>query len=500
MQVTPKATGFQNLGLELLAQVLEHVPQDYRLYDCAVVCKTWRQAANMATSTASSTLRCCTDQDGLNSLTAWLRRNSSTGKLSSITVGITSEYDVKPILTLPAKVLGQLQQLSLSSCALKMSRVMPNSSALAATAPFTASAAASMVPAVTSTAESAVSPATSALSALQSLYLHSVQLDLSDFGSCTGLQCLWAYDVSHIAEQRPASGSAESTEMKNGVDVHAAAEERTRTYGVNHLAPQLMNALPYLTRLTSLTLEGRYDVHRCQQTHSENSANSSTATVSLSSLRPLRSMHLSGLNIAALGFTQLPLNLTSLQIFRSSSVTRWTMPELQELTKLQYLRITAVQQVDAVLLSRLVQLTELDLSNTRFSRNFAVDELFQAIRQMEQLQDLRLTSSLAAEPSHPELYAALTASRRLQWLDITRCKIAAKAVGYVFPETCPVNSLRYVAASAELFLSTGSFEKLTSCCPGLQQLEIDDRSMCTQRVSHPDWKVSLPTSVVFQQE
>lgn len=66
-------TGISELPVEMLAGVLQHVPQRDRLTCCAVVNRKWRHATIMATS---SVQYAADIEQGFNNLSAWLCSNA----------------------------------------------------------------------------------------------------------------------------------------------------------------------------------------------------------------------------------------------------------------------------------------------------------------------------------------------------------------------------------------------------------------------------------------
>lgn len=101
---------------DLLALVLQHVPQQERLQSCALTCRSWRAAANQATSS----IRCSTDGEPQLqtsyriawSLPGWLSAHGRGVSRLQIDLGYSNCWQVH--LRLPLQQLHQLQHLHLS--------------------------------------------------------------------------------------------------------------------------------------------------------------------------------------------------------------------------------------------------------------------------------------------------------------------------------------------------------------------------------------------------
>jgi hypothetical protein len=129
-------------------------------------------------------------------------------------------------------------------------------------------------------------------------------------------------------------------------------------------------------------------------------------------------------------------------------------------TRLQHLQIVKCTVVDA-------------------AGNDAVAQLLSHLQQLQQLTHLNLSGTLwdGVEEDNPPAsgYAALTASSKLQHLDISECALPAGAWQHVFPAGRQLPQLRDLnitelerAAGGEISAPEG--RRLVSCCPGLQCL------------------------------
>ena len=74
------------LPLAVLAKVLQHVPLQQRMQHCALTCRAWCTAADMATTTIN---RGCLPSKKLQSLSSWLKQHGK--QLSSL--GVASRWD-----------------------------------------------------------------------------------------------------------------------------------------------------------------------------------------------------------------------------------------------------------------------------------------------------------------------------------------------------------------------------------------------------------------------
>jgi hypothetical protein len=107
-----------------------------------------------------------------------------------------------------------------------------------------------------------------------------------------------------------------------------------------------------------------------------------------------------------------------------------------------------------------------------------VAQLLSDLQPMQQLTHLKLHSSLQVAGSHAPVstYAALTASSKLQHLDISSCTLPAGVWQHLFPTT-QLSSLRAFDVTGTR-QPTGGFaeapegSRLVSCCPSLRSLEM----------------------------
>lgn len=512
-------SGQQDLPLELLAAVLQHLQQKDRLTSCALVNKIWREAANMATTKLS----CFTAQKGFDSLLLWFGKNKYASRIREIFVG--DGDDGRVIFNLPADILVNLESLYImpvcnlvvtnrASCTGPAAPAVPN----AANITSGATALEVFTGKVPSEPHVVSIPA---LRALKELTLDMTHLDLSDLGSCTALQHLWLCLVNHhepVSSSLPVVTSSDKAANSSPQDLLAsdeaaagvaaepednAAEDdpfndleedvpgyEVEEKKVRYLPPQLVAALPQLTQLTSLSLQ--YSSCLRGEQHP-----TKPVSASLSSLQQLKRLQINIEDFKGLDLTHLPTSLTSLQMQgcyqRPTVMTVVTMPGLQHLVQLQSLHLSDISRLDAELLSSLINLTALNLSGCSFASTSAVQQLLVGLQHLDKLETLDLCESLKRQATTADVYSAMTASSQLTWLSIEHCSYASRAVEHIFPGPDSSSTLRRFSADAHLFQEPGSLGRLSASCPTLEGLDIH---MCYEYDYSSwlgDWQVSFQT-------
>jgi hypothetical protein len=89
-------------------------------------------------------------------------------------------------------------------------------------------------------------------------------------------------------------------------------------------------------------------------------------------------------------------------------------------------------------------------------------------------------SCLKVPDGATDTYSALTASSKLQRLDINGSKISAGSVQHMFPVGRQLPHLRELDISGVCRLTAAVGTRLVSCCPGLQSLSVLRMACCTQ--------------------
>lgn len=525
----------KDLPLELLAAVLQHLRQKDRLAASALVNKTWREAANMATTELS----CFTAQKDFDSLLMWLKANKHASRIREIFVG--DGMDSRVVFNLPADILVNLESLEIYPvCNLVVtSGATHHTEPSAAALPIAATSNTAATTAIITTAMS-VEPcivSISAFKALRKLELDMTHLDLSDLGRCTALQSLWLYLVNHLepvsspqaaeplltascaapisglpallaSDEEEVTDSADSeryaaggSTFKSSLDEldllwhqEAGAGPEHEEEKVRYLPPQLVTALPQLNQLTSLSLHYSSCL-RGEQYPAQ------PVTASLSSLQRLQGLEIDVEDFQGLDLTYLPINLTSLVMKgcygSPSAVTLEAMPGLQYLVKLQQLSFSSASRLDAVLLSSLIQLTALHLSGCSFRSTMAVQQLMSGLQHLDKLKVLDLRSSLRQHAVAPEIYSAISASSELQRLNIDRCVFTPGAVEHIFPGAAILNSINELTAPADLFDDPGSLARMSASCPTLRRLEMNTSSEFCGSAWLGDWQVWILARVAY---
>lgn len=385
-------SSIQSLPIDLLAGVLQHLKQKERLLLGALVCKTWRLAAGLATC-RSGVIYAENSNHGLESLSVWLSSNHSASSLQCICVReAIHRTGSKAVLQLPAGKLTCLTALWLPYCHLEVAA--PDGTALPVAHATTTAVAATQLTSL------------AALTALSSLRLSSAVLDINELGSCTGLQHL---DLSNV--------------------YHKTAGDKSSPLD-RSFSPRLAAAMLQLTQLTYLGLHYyassgfSNDISESIQQEG-NSTSSSTTAACLSSLQHLQALWLKSTSCTAVNLRQLPSTLTSLELEFPYSSYRSTLPQAQHMTHLQHLSISRASITDPMLLSQAVSLRDLCLDGCSFHTIDVIDGLLVALQQLEQLQHLSIQNSSVYWLHNEELgrlepqsFAALTASSQLESLDV----------------------------------------------------------------------------------
>lgn len=426
--------GVPQFPTDIVTLLLRHIEQNQRLSSCALVSSSWQQVTNAVSSHVSCKLGTA---EGYSSLSAWLSSNCSTTQINSIEVDSTlPQYRTPPneahVLQLPLQSLSKLQALKLLLCQLQATRQV-------------SAAAADRVE-----AEAEVVPASlAALTALTQLDLKSCTLDLSELGSCTNLRHLNLKDCLHTA--------AAVVHPETPSRLEAAPEAAEDTFGT-----MLAAALPQLQQLTHLTLQQWINGPQlCLPATFEGFRD-------LQQLQELRLQQ--GCRITSSSSLRFPPSLTLLQLNSPPEMSA-NNPTLTQLSNLQHLGIFDGRGFDPVLLRSYPKLQHLQLDSTEIA-DTAVAELLSALAQLKHLQHLNLWDTLKVDIVEAEPYAALTASSQLTYLDLYESFFAPGAAKFIFAADRPCKGLIEVSTGAELFYAPGSFDRLASCCPALQRLEL----------------------------
>lgn len=437
------------LPTDILAGVLQHLGEKERLQSGALVCKKWQLAANLATCRV---LGATDSEQSVQSLSAWLNSNNYVGSLQSIQVTTCGRHlKHPPFLQLPADKLTGLRTLQLSNCFLDMS---------CTDAAVPAADAATFIAVVRATQPRSLT----ALTALRRLQLDRTVLDVSALGSCTRLQHLELTWVRPVTVPDPATAAEAVT----------AVVDRSQ-WCRGSLAGQLASAVPNLTQLTYLSvMPDAYAV-----------------IDHLSALQNLQELKLG--HVLAEHLVDLPISLTALQLwlhnYQDSDHVPRSLPHLLQLTRLQRLHLVDGRESVPVLLLSVTQLTYLVLEDDEVTEEAAVEDLMAALQQLKHLQHLGLAHCLLEvineEFPDPEVYAALTASSHLTFLDIRNSCFPEEANNHMFAAAGALRNLKVLLAGPMLFSEPGDFERLGACCPALEELELHYEDW---RAPYTDWR------------
>jgi len=403
---------------QLLAQVLQHVDPAHRLRSAAMVCKSWRLAAVMATSNIQLQLlpaKCA-------SFSAWLQSNSALAAVSSINITCWGDHvDHTPQLELPAQ---QLQDLcSLSCSGLLVTAAGANSSAEGVSAD--SSAPPPPAPFLT--------PAFAALTRLELIYGAA---DLQGLETLTALQ--------HLRLSSPGDAGVHNV---NKLGTPAALAE----------------ALRQLRCLTFLGLTGPV----C----------SNTVLQHLNCLQRLAVLNLAEVSCSASCFVQLPSSLQHVTIeFNDPEpvISPSSTPGFSQLTALVELSLSHAAAFDTGMLASLTCLTKLELSPTPLT---APDGQFRfkALADLKHphLQSLALDQDVfeGAILTGTEL-AALVAPTGLRQLLLGTGHMFVEPEEYslMFTADRHLPFLSKLAVGAGLLGNPAAVQHMAKGCPNLQQL------------------------------
>jgi hypothetical protein len=191
-------------------------------------------------------------------------------------------------------------------------------------------------------------------------------------------------------------------------------------------------------------------------------------------LQPLQALaQLADLRLGALEIRIVPASMLS---------------DMQGLTRLE---LSGFEQVEPGILAGKTQLQHLAMTACHLSGGPAEEaQLLSHLQHMQQLTLLDLECSLHAEPAASEqdemqlgppaaAYSALTASSKLQFLDISSCSLTARAWQHVFPagrqlqhlQELNISGVKVLAPSCDL-LPAPEGSRLVSCCRSLQYLDM----------------------------
>jgi hypothetical protein len=390
LQVAPSTSSFAALPEALTAQILQHVPQQQRLQQCALACKAWASAAVLATAHVEQTFQA--EGQALPVFESWLQKHA--GHIESLQLSYVGEWCEKHELQLPWAKLAKLQRLQLQGFELTLPREGGISNNISGSTPSAAAGASS-----SSLAEEVHMPAPLLLPSLQHLQLFKVQLvSASSLLQLAGMPGLTSMKIKQVSfaqfDNRESIRNIEAT--------------------VQQLAAAFTGLLQQLPRLAVLELPGI--------------PISAAAMQQLGSMQGLLEVSLEHADyMPACELQQLPSSITQLH-FNGNLYGVGTgpqlPPQLQQLTGLLKLKLLYGVFQPAVL-GPLTSLQALQLQYCRlplYGDFEAFDTegtaaLLDALSKLTRLQELGLSmKGLDTVSTAPQRFAALTASTQLTLL------------------------------------------------------------------------------------
>jgi hypothetical protein len=182
------------------------------------------------------------------------------------------------------------------------------------------------------------------------------------------------------------------------------------------------------------------------------------------------------LDTAALQHLSALIRLADLRLLgpeSKHSITASTLSAAQHLTCLQLKADSAVVCFDPAALAGKTLLQHLELWHCRVTDDA---ELLSQLQHLDQLTCLMLPCNLQCISLTPPeaAYAGLTASSKLQHLDIRDCSMPAGAWQQLFPAGSQLPHLRVLGIAGVRESGQLDGTRLVSCCPALQTLDIRD--------------------------
>ena len=480
LQFTPSpSSGCSSAALlpeALTARILQHVPQQLRLQQCALTCKAWASAAALAAVHVELKLQA--ESQAKPALERWLQQHA--GQLESLQLTINldghddeqlsdNDWDTRHELQLPWAQLAKLQRLQLHGFELTL---LGEGESLGANSAADARASRS------SSGEETHTPALLLLPSLQHLELSKVELvsssSLLQLAGAPGLTSLKISDMS-------------SSHLQYCSEEHH--QWRNKEPAVQQLAAAITGLLQQLPRLAVLELPGM--------------PMSEVAMQQLGCMQGLQEVFLEHVDHMPLCDLQhLPSSITQLHFrgntFQTGPSTSSIPPQLQQLAGLLRLELygcavlpnvlgafTCLQALKLFCCRLLPAPAELDDDDERFGyETEGTAALLGALAGMTCLQDLELAlDGLDTVSTAPQRFAALTASTQLTRLAIypMDCIPLAKgAAQHMFPAGRQLPLLQELAiaqevtgsGSARWCLDGTDINGIATCCTGLRELNI----------------------------
>jgi hypothetical protein len=428
----------------LTAQILQHVPQQQRLQQCALVCKAWASAAAVATIHVQQQLK---PGQATLAFESWLQKYA--GQLESLELSC-SGWNTQPQLRLCK--LAKLQRLQLQGFEVLLPRPEEGSSAGAGTN----------------------SPAP-LLPSLQHLELSSVQLvsssSLLQLAAVAGLTSLRSRGM-RIAQAEFCGGASHMDDSQKPA--------------VQQMAAAIAGLLQQLPRLAVLELPGWPMSDAAMQQLGGMQGLQEVSLEHVDHMPMCKLQHLPS------SVTQLHLrgNIFQIEAFNSPSMP----PQLQQLAGLLRLELHFCA-VPPTVLGAFTRLQALKLQactllpapedNSDFETE-GTAALLDALAGMTCLQDLELAlPGLDTVSTAPQRFATLTASTQLTRLEISPLDcipLAKGAAQYMFPAGRQLPLLQELTIMPEgadsdwpltqWCIDGADIHSIATCCAGLRVLDL----------------------------
>jgi hypothetical protein len=465
LQVAHSPSSAAALPDALIAQILQHVPQQERLQQCALTCTAWASAAALATVHVEQVLKA--HAQAIPACECWLHKYA--GQLISLQLTLSrSTSDEHHDLQLPWAKMAKLQRLHLRGFNLQLKGEGDTSYSTPANGG--AEACSSSYGKGTDTTTLLLLPS------LQHLELSSVKFDSISIlqqlaAGAPGLTSLQTNDISFV-----------QPEFRSAVFARNAA---AATQQLAAAVPSLLQQLP---RVAVLELPGF--------------PMSAAAKQQLGCMQGLQQVFLERVrHMPTCQLHHLPSSITQLELrcnMHGDGVPPYSpsLPdELLQLAGVLHLKLNMCY-IPPTVLGGFTSLQSLNLDGCALlPRNGAQDDrsaegtaaLLRALALMTSLQDLELTvDGIDTNFTAPQSFAALTASTQLTRLVLTPdddAPLPKGAVQYMFPAGRPLPLLQHISFSpiiedldgweAEEWCVDGDdIGRIAACCTGLLWLEL----------------------------
>ena len=457
LQVAQRPTSATSLPEALTAQILQHVPQQERLQQCATVCKAWASAAALATIHVQQGLQ---EDHARRAVEGWLEKHA--GHLESLQLSHSdTAMFVHQGLQLPWTKLAKLQRLQLEDFNVTLPGEDDSSDSTPGAGPGSNSGSSSVV---------GTHMAPLLLPRLQHLQLSRVGLfsisSLLQLTGAGGLTSLRTNDISFAQfDYGTSHDNPKATVQQLAATIPSLLQQLPRVSVLElpgfPMSAAAMQQLGGMQGLLEVSLEHVDHMPPCELQHLPSS---------------ITQLHFQG-NLYGLGTGPAP------------------PPQLQQLTGLLELTVQ-YSLVQPAVLGSLTRLQGLRLLTCRLpllqgGEDFdtgATAALLDALTKMTCLQDLYLSlDGLDTVSTAPQRFAALTTSTQLTRLALNpddKTPLPQGAALYMFPAgrqlpflealtiSPTVDWRRDLGTGEEWCLDGTDIHSIVTCCTGLEELDI----------------------------